>query len=545
MAETQVTSLGFQLGTDLPDLTTRRRLGAYYTPQSATEYLAAWAIRRDEERVLEPSLGDGAFLRAAVSSVARRKMSGVAFSGVEIDPASLAVAIGAGLIADERAYLGDFLAVEPFPVDVVIGNPPFVRLRHLPPDQRDRALTAAHDVLGNPMEPSGSIWLPFVLHAMRFLTSGGRMGIVLPYEATYVRYGRPLWAALGARFGSLRIIRTHERLFPDIYQDVVLLLADNFGGRTTTVEYDAYERIGDLMRECPTIGKQLTLADLVRGDRAFISALLPEKLRELLAERLGPLLIPARERATFNIGYVSGDKEFFHPNQDVIARHGLPARSLRRAVISTRALRGAGLCTAAAPERATGQLFLPPKSALSEAELGYVEYGDRIGVSRRYKCRVRRPWYVTPDTRVPDVLVSVFSERPMLMINDGKYLASNSLLCGFPRRGTAAELAAAWYTSLTLLQCELEIHALGGGVLVLIPGEIGNVLLPHTLTASPEHSARLDLALRDEGSGAAYRVGDQHVLQAQLGLSRGDIELVQEGVARLAYWRTSARSSLA
>lgn len=544
MTETRATSLGLRPDTYLSELDIRRQLGAYYTPQSATEYLAAWAIRRDDERVLEPSLGDGAFLRAAAASVVRRDLSGVIFSGAEIDPAPLAVAIGTGLLADERAYLGDFLAVEPFPVDVVIGNPPFVRLRHLPLAQRDRALAAARDVLGQRMEPSGSIWLPFVLHATRFLTLGGRLGMVLPYEATYVRYARPLWTALGARFGSLRVIRTHERLFPDIYQDVVLLLADDYGGHTTTVHYGAYERIGDLLHDSPAVEKQIAIDDLTRGERAFIKALLPEELRNLLATRLAPMLNPARERVTFNIGYVSGDKAFFHPSQTLIDWHGLPQRSLRRTVTSTRALRGAGLFTAAAPARATGHLFLPPKLSLNDAELRYVEYGERIGVSSRYKCRVRKPWYVTPDTRVPDVLVSVFSERPMLMVNDGSYLASNSLLCGFLRHGTAAELAAAWYTSLTLLQCEMEIHALGGGVLVLIPGEIGNVLLPHTLAASPEHSARLDLALRSEGPGAAYCAGDQHILQAQLGLDPKDIELIQEGVERLAYWRTSARSSL-
>src|SRR5690349_24006721 len=44
-------------------------------------------------------------------------------------------------------------------------------------------------------------------------------------------------------------------------------------------------------------------------------------------------------------------------------------------------------------------------------------------------------------------------------------VASNSLLCGYLRPGVdTAGFAAGWYTSLTLLHAELEVHSLGGGV---------------------------------------------------------------------------------
>ena len=55
------------------------------------------------------------------------------------------------------------------------------------------------------MDPSGSLWMPFLLHAMRFLSIGGRLSFVLPYEFTYVRYARPLWGMLRDKFGSLRV----------------------------------------------------------------------------------------------------------------------------------------------------------------------------------------------------------------------------------------------------------------------------------------------------------------------------------------------------
>ena len=38
--------------------------GAFYTPPAVAAFLARWAVRTSEDRVLEPSAGDGAFLRA-------------------------------------------------------------------------------------------------------------------------------------------------------------------------------------------------------------------------------------------------------------------------------------------------------------------------------------------------------------------------------------------------------------------------------------------------------------------------------------------------
>ena len=47
--------------------------GGYYTPQAVAKWLARWAIRSGEERVLEPSCGDGAFLEATLAEIGQHK----------------------------------------------------------------------------------------------------------------------------------------------------------------------------------------------------------------------------------------------------------------------------------------------------------------------------------------------------------------------------------------------------------------------------------------------------------------------------------------
>lgn len=520
----------------------QRRLGAYYTPRSAADFMADWILRHDGEHILEPSFGDGIFLRAVAKNAASRNFTALHFHGVEIDSAARAEALRNQLIEEKSICGEDFLGVTPFPVDAVIGNPPYVRLRHLPVDQKTRALHAAALQL-TPMDPSGSVWMPFLLHAMRFINANGRLAFVLPYEFTYVRYARPLWKKLGENFGSLCVLRTRERLFPDLMQDVVILLADHYGSKTDAVRYQAFERVEQLMQACPAISEEIDINDLVSGRRAFVESLLKPELRRLLHARIKTLTVPAKELMTFNIGYVAGDKKFFHPDRQVVEQYQIPARSLQTAITSTRSLKNAGLRTSSLREAALSHLFLPHDGELKPGEQRYVAWGKQTGVASRYKCRVRKPWYLVPGVRVPDVVLSVFSERPMLLLNDARYLASNSLLCGYLRDVDNDVFAASWYTSLTRLQCEMEVHALGGGVLVMVPREAGNVRLPQNIIASPAHIDRLDSLLRNGNVDAAYREGDDAVLINQLCLTQNDVQVIREGITTLAHWRSSARPS--
>jgi adenine-specific DNA-methyltransferase len=265
-------------------------------------------------------------------------------------------------------------------------------------------------------------------------------------------------------------------------------------------------------------------------------------LRTLLRTQIATCTVPAKKLMTFNIGYVAGDKKFFHPDNETVRQHQIPARSLKTAITATRALKGAGLKTSSLCEGALSHLFSPDSTALTPGERRYIANGEQNLVSNRYKCRVREPWFMVPGVRTPDVVLSVFSERPILLINDAKYVASNSLLCGYRQNVTSEGFAASWYTSLTRLQCELEVHALGGGVLVMVPREAGNVRLPVNVIATSTHMQRLDAALQSGQVDTAYEHGDRTILKEQLHLTEDNVQLIRQGIKALTHWRTSART---
>ena len=480
------------LGEDL--ISRQRARGAFYTPSSAAEFMAAWVLEDSPRTVLEPSFGDGIFLDALNKVSIDLGLTPARVIGVEIDQQTYTRTVTSGVLSPSDAILSDFLQVKPVAVDAIIGNPPYVRLRHMTTSESAVTMKAATVELGVEMDPSGSVWMPFVAHAVPFLRRGGRLALVLPFDATYVRYARPLWQYLGSQFGNLRLIRSRERVFSNLLQDVVILLAANKGAVCSTVRYNAYSQVTGFLRDQATIDVNIPIVDIVEGRRPFVWAHLAPELRQLLDGTIASSLVPARDLMRFNIGYVAGDKSFFHPSNETRDRFGLRSESLSPSLSSSRSLRGAGLYTSGVPEAATDNLFRPAecKSGIDDNDLAYIGYSKARGIDQRYKCRVRDPWYIVPYVKKPDVVLTVFTERPILAVNDAEVVASNSLLCGYLRDMTSSGFAARWYTSITLLHLEAEVHALGVGVMILVPRETGNVRVVHKNCISESGLAEID-----------------------------------------------------
>ncbi len=518
------------------DLQQARARGVYYTPLAAAAEMARWTIRGDVSSVLEPSVGDGVFAAALREVSEPRAGQQLQVTGVEHSRSALGRVVSLGLIDESNAIRSDFLAVKPFPVDAVLGNPPYVRLRNLATAEARRALRVSASALGEEMDPSGSIWMPFVLHATQFLRPGGRLAFVLPFDLTYVRYARPLWKFLGDNYSSLRVARSRERLFPEILQETVILFADGRGGSTSEVTFETYETGDQFDSGTPSHSTDLPLSGIVEGERLFATALLPQPARQLL-ESITPNLVPLSSVADIRIGYVSGDKSFFHPSGESIHDFSLPARHLRPALVSSRQMTGKGLLSS---ECFPQSLYLPKPSTLTAGDRKYLAHGEHTGVADRYKCRIRDPWYVVPGLRIPDIVFPVFTEKPLMMINDARAYASNSLICGYLDDCHPEALARSWFTSLTRLQMELNVHSLGGGVFVLVPNEVSAIqIVPPR--RNRRQFGRIQKALSAGDFESALEIGDSAQLAPALGLQSCDLETIRNACAVLSSWRKAGQ----
>ena len=519
--------------------------GVFFTSGDVSTYLVNRVITDVNQKILEPSFGDGSFVDAIIQNYNDRwsinKLQDN-FYGVEIREDTLSKYIDGSLFDPPKIILGDFLSVEPFPVDIVIGNPPYVGLNKLPPNEQRRAqkIIALH---GYNMQSSGSLWFPFVLHSCAFLKLGGTIAFVLPFEVTYVRYAKQLWKFLSQHFAELTIVRVYEDIFPDVDVETVFLIARGYGGTTNFVNYEVYSSKTKLLNGMLDKESSISIESILSGSRPFVLNLLNDAhLNVINSLRTKGLLKPINEHCKFKIGYVSADQEYFHPSDKQINEFGLSDQDLIPAIANAKVLKLREIGLSVDKKYVKTKLFYPQK-VVSPASRKYIKHGESIGVNQRFKCRQRHPWYITPSIETPNVILTVFGDKPRMFVNSGKYISSNSLLCGFFRdkKMNVSSFVASWYNTLTLLSIELKVHSLGGGVLVFIPGETDalEVIDPAVLTSIEKgFYFELDEALKNGRLEEAYSLGDKYVLES-LGLSSDEVSLLVDAVQTLRKWRNS------
>lgn len=512
----------------------RKAFGAFYTPDRAADFMASWLVRSKNEIYEEPSFGDGAFIRAVDRAASERGFGRPTWQAYELDPQPATYSIKSGLLNKKEVRIGNYLSSIPNGIaNAVIANPPFVRLRNLPEQQAKVAMNVCELITGEAMQSSGSVWMPFLARMTKSLVHGGRMAVVLPLDFTYVAYAAGMWGFLARNFGEIKVMRVHERLFPEINQDVMILFADRFGASTSYLNFEAFKSVSSLINSIPEVSQKISIEEIKDGKRPFQLALLPKRLQALISSEFNGLLESSSTLVDFRIGYVAGDKDFFHPSLSLVSRHKLPRKNLHRSLTNARRVRGQGLWTSKMSDGVADTLWIPDQK-LSAGEVDYITFGVEAGVSRRYKCRIRNPWFIVPGAKQPDAIITVFSETPLLVINDGGWLASNSLLCCYVRVGNVEEFVQRWYTSLTLLSIGLQVHSLGGGVMIMVPNEASNVRIPRI----PKSKKRLELiegALKKGEIRTAYETGDQALAKL---VGEEDIALIRRGIEILAYWRT-------
>jgi len=452
----------------------RKASGAYFTPDAVAATLVRWAVRHREDRLLDPSCGDGTFVAAHPRSV-----------GVELDAASASLARLRAPLGE--IHVGDFFAWAERTgdrFDCAAGNPPFIRYQRFTGETRARALRVCR---GHGAEFSGlsSSWAPFLVATAALLKPGGRMAFVIPAEAGHAPYAVPFLEYVVGHFTTVHVVAVREKFYPDLSEDCWLLFADGFGGRASEIRFSVQERFVP-SDEPPRSFESVDVDDWRQAWRHRLRPyLMSPPAREAYrrvaasgeARRLG-------EIASVGIGYVTGANDFFHLRPSQARRLRIPERFLCPTVRNGRVLAGPAISAAdLARWRAADEpyllLGLPKAGALPPAVGTYLDTEAGRLARTAYKCRVREPWYSVPDVQVPDYLLSYMSgERPSLVRNDARCTATNSVHCVRLRQPASRQRLDAWGTPFVDLSCEVEGHPLGGGMLKLEPREAAQVILP-------------------------------------------------------------------
>lgn len=458
-------------------------MGAYYTPNEIVDFMLRWTIESDKpQNVLEPSAGDGQFLRRLKEVNKETKIT-----AIEIDEEE-SKKIPTNLNCEVKVFVNDFYKFyeeqrfdQSF--DVILGNPPYIRYQFLSEYQRE---FQSDILMNNGLKPNKLInsWVAFSVATLEMLRAGGKFAFVLPTDLLQVSYARQLRKFFRDIFSELNIITFDKIIFDGIQQDVMLVmgvkknsLAEGINLRTIHIndKADLEKSILDYELDEYTDfdSEKWSSLNLENDHRRYYDTILKNKTLSLT------------ELAKIEVGITTGNNKYFVVNKDIVSEFGLEeyARPLLGRSIDTY-----GIVYSNSDIELNNELnkdiwlldFNGKK--LNSGAKRYVRKGEKDGQNEGYKLKIRNKWYEIPSIWKPDAFIlRRIGKYPKIIQNLSSSVSTDTfhrLKLENNSRYNIEELILLFYSSPTLLSIELEGRVFGGGALEILPGDLKNVRIP-------------------------------------------------------------------
>ena len=535
---------------DLPGVSCRRLLGAYYTPDALATVLVRWALADGKGPLLDPSHGGCAFLEAAVRILSEKDVSSpeTQVYGVDIDPTCAETVRLIENLSDSNCIECDFLTLSTedlpgSPYAAIVGNPPYVRHHWIHGDQRESARAVAAES-AFPLPATASLWAYFLLHSLQFLSPGGRLAMLVPEAILQTHYAAPLRKMLADKFASSRLIHVRDRMFVDTDEAVVVVACSGFGDKgeihTLSVESvaDLHSVLTDSNGGSPTSYRfPPSVGDTGRKAVALLGRIAETSEVRRLAEL-----------ADIRVGVVTGANQHFIRSKGDLDALGLPESVRHRIVSRTRWLRGLefteGDHDGFVNGKAAAFLVRPQDADEDRLVQLWIREGVEEGIDGRYKCSLRNDWFRVERPSPPDAFATCARAGwPLLVLNRAECQNSNaihSVTWKTDFAGDPEAVAVGFLTSAVAAWAEVSGRRYGGGVLKIEPGILKEAPIPVVDGAEGAFEA-LDRALRDGREQEARQIADDRVLREGLGLSDQEIECLRFVSSELMDWRRPSR----
>jgi adenine-specific DNA-methyltransferase len=471
---------------DRTEVSSEKLRGGFYSPPALVatclDRIDELLVGRERWRILEPSAGDGAFVRGLAARADRLR----SITAVE-------------LVASEAAKVRDVLDAARLPgtvitssfvpwaatqneeFDAAVGNPPFVRFQFVDEDPAQIALLGER--LGVSFRGVSNLWLPIFLGAVSAVAEGGAFAFIVPSEC---------FTGISARAAREWLLGNFERLsvdlfpvgsFPAVLQEVVVLSGRRTreGGARTVLTVREH-------RDQQTAREWQHLVD--GGAKTWTRYLLePNQVQAFEQAAALKSVHPLGRVARIEVATVTGANGFFSVDDGTLREFGLEqwAEPLLPRIRHAPSLEYTHADHLRAQTKGAKTWLLDfsgerPNPEASPGARRYLESGRAAGLHKRFKTRIREPWYRVPGIKPGRLLLSKRSHRyPRLVLNTAGVATTDTIYRGWMRQGFIGQeraLVAAFHNSLTLLSAEVEGRSFGGGVLELVPSEVARLLVP-------------------------------------------------------------------
>ncbi len=435
----------------------------------------------------------------------------------DIDPRALSETARGAVPNSPRLLLANFLESDQGllggPFDVIVGNPPYVRLHTMKVSMRKMARRCLPD--SAKLGAKASLWAYFPIHAYKFIKPGGRMAWVLPEIVLHSEYGKQLLHWATRNFNRCTAVSLRERCFTEdgAKERVVILLLENAAvGSSGEIEMVEYEAAADCVA---------ALAEIAQAGRKELPKLnghaVPHLVSKEAADAANALetcddLKRLATLADIRIGVVTGDNRFFVLNEKQRAEAKLNRRHFQPVVGKFVDL-GLGFnytrdqLSSPAHENCRRLLLWPSPTSLDKRLAAYLaKYSDEQIRSNR-TMQKRSHWQITLLGEIPDGFLRYMGKSaPRFVLNDLRSYSTNTIhSVFFKRRPTVAvkrAICLSLHSTYSQLSAEFEGRQYGSGVLKLEPSEAKRLLLaaaPNALNALSQRWDQLSLSATKNG----------------------------------------------
>lgn len=508
------------------DSSEQKLRGAYFTPLRLANAMVSLFAPENIQTVLEPSCGDGVFLDSLFSVGLMEQISMIKAVEIESEEANK-VAERYKETKNVDVICEDFFDFyqrhyKSSQYDLILGNPPYIRYQYLTEEQRriQSDILTTHGMKANKLI---NAWVAFVVACVQMLSDNGKIAFVLPAEILQVAYAEDLRLYLSNHLQKITLITFEELVFPNIEQEVVVFIGEK-GGEEKGIRIVEMNNLDDFDKlDLSQNGFQKLQHVKEKWTKYFVSAKEMELINTIKTDNC---FTKFSDYGLINVGITTGNNNYFSVTDEVCEMYDLEDVTLPLIGRSSH-LHGVYFTSQDWNEnRKAGKrarLICFPDTPLDqypEKHKEYIKLGEDLGENKGYKCSIRDRWYIVPSVWAPDAF---FLRRnnlyPKFVLNRCNAVSTDTTHRIKFNEGVDPELVLiSYYNSISFAFTEICGRSYGGGVLEILPGEVGNIMLPKIQDLPPEKKNdiinRIDNIVRNnQDIEFALDIGDQTIIE--------------------------------
>lgn len=515
------------------DSSEQKLRGAYYTPLQLANAMVSLVVSQNINNVLEPSCGDGVFLDSLASLNFINDIPDVTAVEIEPDEAEKVrnnYKENANVHVLNEDFLGFYQQVYGKQTyDLILGNPPYIRYQYLTETQRDiqsRILTS-HGMKSNKLI---NAWVAFLVACVQLLSENGKIAFVIPAEILQVVYAEDLRLFLSNQFSKITLLTFEQLVFPDIEQEILVFIGEK-GKEEKGIRIIELSDLEDFKKlNLNSNGFQKLEHVKEKWTKYFVSA---EEIKVVQSIRDDKRFTKFSDLALINVGITTGNNTYFSVDKATNKQYDLSSVTLPLIGRSSH-VHGIYFTDSDWQENIQDNkramlISFPntPYETYPTKHKEYIKLGEKNGENKGYKCSIRDRWYIVPSVWIPDAF---FLRRnnlyPKFVLNQCKAVSTDTMHRIKFNEGVKAEnVLLSYYNSISFAFTEICGRSYGGGVLEILPGEVGNIMLPVVNdideALKKELLERIDTIVRnDEDIEVALDLVDQRLLVEVLGIDK-------------------------